>query len=431
MKKITKKALAALLVLMLAVSCFAGCASGGKTLMKIEDTEISVNLYKLYLSRVKGMLCSSYSFGESALSDSFWDTVMSKEGMTYNTYYSQAVLDSAKTYLCAMYEFDLRGLEVPKATLEEIDARIDELIEIDADGSKTAFNSILSDYGINYKMLREAYVIEAKLDILKNDIYGVNGELIAKNLVDDYYEQNYARFKQVFYATYDYVYLTDEYGEDIYYTDSGRIAYDSNAEGAKSNGTVDKNGDTVFYIVNDNGLTRISYDKKNGKRINKTDEDGNKIIRNYEDGSAELQAVLDLAASALSKAESGDFESFDALVGDGETYKNGYYVTRESNVEATEVIEELFEMEIGEVRAVPSDYGIHVIMRYELEENGYNKTENSDFFISMQTGNYVFMSDIKNQLLNSYLETHKEKIIIDEALLEGVDMKSVGANYYY
>ena len=133
----------------------------------------------------------------------------------------------------------------------------------------------------------------------------------------------------------------------------------------------------------------------------------------------------------MAKTEEGDFDSFDALIDADEQYKNGYYVTRESNVEATEVIDELFKMEVGDVKAVSSEYGIHIIMRYELEEDGYNKRENSDFFISTQTDNYVFITDIKNQLLSSYLESHMEKIIVDEVLLEGVDMKSVEPNFYY
>ena len=435
MKKTLKKALVTVLALVMIISCFAGCSSKGKTLMKIEDTEISVNLYKLYLSRLKGMLCSSYSFGEAALADSFWDTVMSKEGMTYNTYYTSAILDSTKTYLSAMYEFDIRGLELPKSTLDEIDARIDELIEADAKGSKTEFNAILSNYGVNYKMLREAYIIEEKIEALKNNIYGANGELIAKNLVDDYYEQNYARFKQAFYETYEYVYLTDDNGDDIYFNNDGRIAYDKSAEDVftkkDENGkdVLDKNGDIVFFRTVDD-LTRIAYDKKNGSRINKTDDDGNKIIRQYEKGSAEMQAVLDLAAATMAKTEKGDYDTFDTLADESE-YNGGYYVTRESNLDSPEVIEALFEMEVGEVRAVSSEYGIHIVMRYELEEDGYKKNDNSDFFISTQTGNYVFLADMKNQLLSSYLEPHMEKIIVDEALLEGVDMKSIEPNYYY
>ena len=432
MKRIFKSAVAVLLILIMAVSCLAGCSSKGKTLMKIEDTEISVNLYKLYLSRLKGILCSSYSFGADAMEDSFWDTIMSKEGMTYNTYYSKSILDNTKTYLAAMYEFDKRGLELPKSTLDAIDKRIDEFIENDAEGSKTKFNAILSSYGVNVNILREAYIIEAKINLLKDTIYGEKGELIAKNLIDDYYEQNYARFKQIFYYTYDYVYITDDNGDDIYYLSNGNIAYDTEATAATdSDGAplYDTKGDRIYIFVNDEGLTRIAYDKKNGERHHKTAEDGSYIIAQLE--GAELQAVLDLAAQAMEKTAKDDYNGFEALMSDDESYPNGYYMTRETNYDSPEVVEALFEMEIGEVRMIQSDYGIHIIMKYELEDDGYNKKENSDFFISTETGNYVFMSDVKNQLMSAYLEAHKSKIIIDETLLDGVDMKSVEPNFYY
>lgn len=434
MKRIYKRVIALVLTFILAMSCLAGCSSNGKTLMQIEDTKISVNLYMLYLSRLKGILCSAYSFGEDAMEDSFWDTVMSAEGMTYNTYYSNTILENTKTYLAALYEFDQRGLELPKATLNKIDERIDDFIENDADGSKTTFNSMLSEYGVNYKLLREAYIIEEKISMLKDTVYGANGELIAKNLIDDYYEQNYARFKQIFYYTYDYVYMTDANGDDIYYRKDGKIAYDTSEPAMPKNDSdgkpvYDSNGDRVYIYVNEEGLSRIAYDKKNGTRRHKTAEDGSYIVANLE--GEELQAVLDSAAQTMEKTAKNDFTGFEALMSDDETYPNGYYMTRDSNYDSPEVVKALFEMEIGEVRLIKSDYGIHIIMKYELEEDGYNKKDNSDFFISTATGNYVFMSDIKNQLMSSYLEKHKDKIIIDKTLLEGVDMKSVAPNFYY
>ncbi|MBQ8848972.1 MAG: hypothetical protein IJ011_01410 [Clostridia bacterium] len=432
MKNFGKRIIALLLTLLMTVACFAGCSSKGKTLMKIEDTEISVNLYMLYLSRLKGILCSSYAFGSDALSDSFWDTVMSKEGMTYNTYYTDSILENTKTYLAAMYECELRGLELPDETLDEIDARINEFIENDAGGSKTTFNSMLAAYGVNYNILREAYIIEEKIELLKDTVYGVDGELIAKNLIDDYYEQNYARFKQIFFYTYDYVYITDDNGDDIYYNKDGSIAYDTSATpktDSDGEAVYDSNGDRIYITLNEDGLSRIAYDKKNGTRHHKTDEDGSYLVADLE--GEELQAVLDSAAQVMEKTAENDFSGFEALMSSDETYPNGYYMTEDTNYDSPEVVEALFEMEIGEVRMITSDYGVHIIMKYELEEDGYKKDENSDFFISTTTGNYVFMSDIKNQLMSSYLEQHKDKIIIDEALLEGVDMKSVDPNFYY
>ena len=433
MKKLATRLLAAALILIMAVSCFAGCSSKGKTLMKIEDTEISVNLYKLYLSRLKGMLCSSYAFGETAEDDSFWDTVMSKDGMTYNTYYSDSILENTKTYLSAMYEFELRGLKLSEETLDEIDARIEELIDQDAGGSKTNFNSKLADYGVNYKILREAYIIEEKIELLKDTVYGKDGELIAKSLIDDYYNENYGRYKQVLFPTRDYVYDTDENGDDVYYGKDGKILYDTNATpktDADGNPVYDSDEKRIYVTVDENGETKIAYDKTNGSRRHKTDEKGNAIIADFE--GEELQAVMDNVAATLEKVSENDFDSFDNIISEDEPYPNGYYMSKNSSYSSLDAVKEaLFDMEIGEIRTVSTEYGIHVIMRYELDEDGYNKKDNSDFFISTETGNYVFMTDVRNQLMSAYLEQHKSKIIIDEAVLAGVDMKSVKPNFNY
>ena len=95
------------------------------------------------------------------------------------------------------------------------------------------------------------------------------------------------------------------------------------------------------------------------------------------------------------------------------------------------MVEKLFELAVGQSAMVKSDYGIHIIMRYELEDEGYTLSENEDFFISTTTGGYVFMNDLKNQLLVQYLATFESMIVIDEAILAEADIKRVGANFYY
>jgi hypothetical protein len=70
-------------------------------------------------------------------------------------------------------------------------------------------------------------------------------------------------------------------------------------------------------------------------------------------------------------------------------------------------------------------------MRYELETGGYANEENADFFISNNTSTYMFMSELKQMLLSDRLKPYIDLIVIDEKVLEGVDMKSVGANFYY
>ena len=398
MKKTLKASLAVLLAAILCLLCFAGCASRGKTMMQLKEdgvsVKLSVNLFQLFLSRMKGALASSYGYGSSALSEDFWDTMMRSEDgtyLTYNDYYTAQILDNAKTYLAALYEFEKRDLKLPDETIEEIDEELKRLMEEDAGGSKAQFNSLLKEYGVNYQILRDAYILEAKIEYLKTEICGANGTQIDPGLVESYYQQNYRRFKQVFLYTYDYVYQTDK----------------------DENFVLDENGEKVPVI----------------------DEDGSALIDTLP--TEELEKVRSEAQQIAAKVVEGDYVGFDALVeqysldAGMEKYPGGYYLTATTDYDSPEVVEKLFELEEGEWATVTSEYGIHIIMRYENEEAAYNDSENSDFFISTTTGNYVFMNDLIDRVMADYLAQFKELIVVDEAVLAEADMKSVGANFYY
>ncbi|MBR0449706.1 MAG: hypothetical protein IIX30_02705, partial [Clostridia bacterium] len=167
------------------------------------------------------------------------------------------------------------------------------------------------------------------------------------------------------------------------------------------------------------------------------DSNGEPRVRYYEDGSKEMQ-ILDSDANAiLAEAQKGDFVGFDAIVKEygskdsSEDYPNGYYVSRAMNYDAVDVVDEVFEMEIGEVKKIPTDFGIHIVMRYELEEDAYSNKENEDIFISTKTGTYIFMEELVDKLLGDYLKEYKEKITVDEKLLATVDIKRAGVNFYY
>ena len=88
-------------------------------------------------------------------------------------------------------------------------------------------------------------------------------------------------------------------------------------------------------------------------------------------------------------------------------------------------------MKEGEIRRVNSEYGIHIVMKYQLDEGGYANEDNADFFVSSESGKYVFMNDLKNMLLTERLTPYLDKIVIDKKRIEGITMKSVGANFYY
>jgi hypothetical protein len=348
------------------------------------------------------------------------------------------VLDTAKSYLAAIALFEERGLELPESYVKEIDAELESLVDTVADGSKTTLNTILAEYGANYDVLREAYMVEAKIAYLREDLFGINGSKIAPTLIEEYYKDNYARFKQVFLYTYEYVYETDENGDNIYYKEDGKISYDTSKELMKDkngNTVTDKNGDRIYVYTDDKGKQRIAYDRVKGEREILVDDDGNSVTVDLE--GDELKLIIDKANGILEKVKANDTIGFDMLVEEyneedgSEKFPDGYYVTETTQYASPEVIEELFKLKTGEYKMIKSKYGLHIIMRYELEDAVYTREDYKDLFIANSTGTYIFMNDLISKLLADYVASYKEMITVDETLLDGLDMKSVGVNFNY
>ncbi len=432
MKAFFKKILVFTVALAILVTSLVGCGSTGKSAISLGKSEITLNLYMLLLSRMKGTVASIN--GTAALKDSFWDTIIdASEGKTQNDYYCEMVLDSAKTYVSALHLFDELGLKLPASYTESIDQEIADLMEYDADGSKTVFNSILADYGANVKVLRESYVMEAKIAYLNDYLFGADGSKISADIFEEYYKENYVRFRHIFFFTTRPVYDTDANGDTVYYTKDGKISYDKTAIKKEENGAVvkDKNGDIVF--VTEDG--HVAYDKKNGNPNPMLDSQGNVMTTKLD--TKELIALSDLISEKITPyLTNGGYTMFDSLVetyGEDEgmtAYPNGYYLMENSDYDAPEVVEALFDMETGEIRRVESEYGIHIVMKYPHEENGYALTENGDFFRN-EDGSYAFLSTLKSMLLAEYIEKYSHSIVVDEKLIKSVGMKTVGANYNY
>lgn len=440
MKKSIVRGVALILSLVMVAVCFAGCGSKGKTLMVLDQdgtkVKLSVNLFQLYLSRLKGQMAVA---GEDVLNSNYWDAWISQDGTTRNDQYTNYILEEAKTYLAALYLFEKNDLKLPNETLDAIDAELAELMDYRADGSKSQFNALLAEYGVNYKLLREAMIISEKISYLKQYLFGADGSKIAENLVDDYYRENYRRFKVITLYASEYVYYTDGDGEDIYYTDKTykKIAYDTSAEKkVDANGAlvVDSNGDQVYVKTDASEKTLVAYDTEKGIRRNQTDANGEEVIRVYEKDSAEYKQLIDKVEQIKAKIEEKDFDGFDALVKeynqseDMTKYTSGYYVTRTSNFDSPEAVEKVFNMDVGKFDTSTSTYAIHIFMRYDVEDKGYNLSQNNPFFFNVNTGKNLMMENLKNQLLAQHIDPLKNAVVVDTAVLSEADIKRIGAN---
>ena len=446
MKSKIKRILITLLAAVLLVTSLTACSSKGKKLMSVDGNKITENMVLLLMSRMKGTLSAS-GYGTKVETNSFWDTVMdATTGKTYDEHYTQLVVDSAKTYLAAMALFDELDLKLPDSYIDEIDSEMDRLVDDLGEGSKTYLNTKLADYGANYDVLRETYIMEAKIAYLRDHLFGEDGSLIADDTYEKYYQDNYVKFKHIFFYMSKPVYDTDKNGDTIYYKDLTadplRIAYKTEGEDVEplldgdGKNVKDDNGDKVYVYKSDN--SKIAYDE--GTDDSPTypnpvlDEDGYTVTEKLT--AEESRELSDRVQMIMDAVKEGEYSLFDSYVNEYnedkgmEMYPGGYYLTANSEYDSVEVRDALFDMEDGEIRRIESEYGIHIVMKYELDKGAYADADNKDFFRT-EDGTLIFLETLKNQLIGTYVEKYKADIKIKQDILDGLSMKNIKANRYY
>ena len=414
------------LVLLLSISLI-GCSAKGKTVMQIGKQKLTVNMYELMLSRMKGTL--EYN-GYPTDTESFWDTIISVQGGTYNDYFCHTVQEQAKRMLIKLYLFEeVYKLELPNSYYDTIDEYIGDALDLLHDGSKTQFNTALSAFGVNIDMLRENYIMEDKIDYLKLQLSKQTGD----SARTEYYEKNYVRFRQILLPLYDYLYETDENGDTIYYKEgTDRICYDT--KGVTKTGTdgktiVDGNGDTVYYTEDG----KIAYNTSAGvaRGVDK-DKDGYTDYKMKDEEGVQL--VKDQAAKLQEIIVAGDFTTFEDYgkqVSEEElwsAYPNGMYINKNKDygIEYIDKIQDaLTNMAVGDIALIEADNAYHLIMKYTIETDGYKNDTNKDWFES-------FEDEVISEILDAMCEKYMDEVEVNTKVLqEAMDMKAIGANTDY
>ena len=271
MKRNLIRVLTFLLALLTCSCLLVSCGGKGKTLLTLKKdgitVELSVNEYQFMLTRVKGKLAQ---YGYQVNDQSFWaqqDKYNEEELQTLGAFYKDNILDNCRTYVAALYLFEKEGLALSAESIANVDEMMAELLRTDGDNSKTKLNSVLSAYGVNYDMLREIYLMQEKVTALQNHLYGKNAELLGSILKEEFLQESYVHFQQIFLPAYSYVFETDKNGDVIYYhaeegSKKDHIYYDefNGVPGTDANGLpiLDENLDRV-YFVNDGQYKKIAY----------------------------------------------------------------------------------------------------------------------------------------------------------------------------
>ena len=338
--KSTKKILCILLASLMLILC---ACEKSPIVMEYEGQVISADMYTYWMSRYKALFL--YSYADSTDSPEFWSTEVA-DGITAETLFTNIIDENIKKNLVCMYLFDKYSLKLPSSTESDIDADMEQLIS-DIGGSEV-FEEELTALGINKKTLREIYIIEEKIEYLRNYLYGTNGvEKVTDEQKQAYMEDNYVCIRHIFFSTSP-EYVLDSNGSYTY-DDSGNI------------------------IIKTPTAEEINKKKVTAEAVYERicqGEDFEKMLEEYTDDDASI------------------------------SYENGFYLTSSIDY-IDEVTEAAFDMEIGEVRLVNSDYGVHIVKRYELQDKAYEDQSNADFFEDFDD---MVISEVFQNKLAEYMD---------------------------
>lgn len=451
-----RKIYMALALLLAFLMLLGGCASHGQTLIWAGSEEISVNLFQLYLSRMKGSL---HGAGHDVGNPDYWASYVSTDNTTTADYYTKQVFDGLRHIAAAMIIYEELGLSLPDTVIDGIDAEIEKLIEKDGAGSETTLNSILSNYGANVTVFRDACILEAKLAQLKEHFYGAGGVLINDTALEEYYQATYYRGYQMQLANYYYEHEKDVNKIAVRYVDESfsKVAYMSEAdieaavagiedeaereaerakyqkvarEGEYATKYPSSKYGNELVLYRDGETEIVAYAPKGV--INYTLENGERKMVKYSE--AEMQARYDQATKLAAQC-AGDEQKFLQAIADfsdnsefnAKYAPNGMYFSVDSY--ATDSIfgsfsTELAKMELGATKVMATDSGYYIIMRAKLDTGAWQTEANSRWFSNLRAMTLEYM-------LQQRTEKYLDRVTFDEALLATVDITSVGTNLRY
>ncbi|MBR0327659.1 MAG: peptidylprolyl isomerase [Clostridia bacterium] len=361
-----KKRILKLIALMTCAICLIlalpSCGKGA-AVMTYKDYTVDVNYYTFWLSRFKANFITYYIDVEDT--DEYYDSVLTEDGRTANEIMTQISDDAVKNYLVSEYLCDVYGLKLPSSVLDSIDDEINTLIKDFADGSKSAFNTLLAEYGINRKMLRDIYIIETKA--------GLFYEFYAENYIKPELDtEAYESFCRTDYAKADFIYVTTEFGYNT-----------------------DENGN---FIYDDAGSYQIKYTE------------------------AERNAQLAKVAEIESKLNGENFNTMRDEYNEDpakDVYPNGYYFYADMPYDTT-VLNAVLSMTPGEIKRVDTSYGVYFVRRLSTEKDAYSKEENSDFFEDFETR-------LIDSIFNEMMDEELSKVVINEEAKKDITIKTVKA----
>lgn len=345
MLKILSGILSAVLVLSLCACGGEGSSSsgGGSVVMSYGDLTLTESEYMYIASYVKDRIVYNqqsqlYQYTGTIYDESDILSMPVDENTTIADYIKKYTIELGQQMLIIESLCNDSGLSITDET------DLDEISQILADlefayGGEDLFDIALARMGFTKSGIERFERFSKLYDIIFDHRYGENGSTkIPASVVNKYFTDNYLRYEGCVYSYVDssaggYVKFeyTDEEIKDYFYSDFAKVCH-------------------VLYKT--------------------VDSAGNKLDS---DSIAEKKAKADAAFEAVTSGAKTmeDIKS--------ETEDNGfeYTFTKRKMVEEFETAS--FEMNVGEIRMVETEYGYHIIQKLEMtDEQLFGKDDDSE-----------------------------------------------------
>lgn len=319
---------------------------GGKTvLFSYEGTDFYSGTFSYMLSSEKAYYEQQFAYINYYYSGatSAGSSVLDEEtGMTYADAVWESLVLNAKRMVIVNHLLKQYNLKLTdESAVSTIEGYIEQDMEDYGDGNEYGLNLFYADYGVDIDMVRDYYLNNASLSVLRDYLYGDNGiQKIAADAVRESFDEQY-------------------YKVDV---DLFQLLYRHRQHHAQNARGRDREAIAEYFKENYVKVRHILFKTIDDSR-NPLPDDQIAVKK------AEAQELYDRIVAGETTFDDNYSKSED---GGSTTYPDGYVFTYDEMVEEFE--EAAFEMEVGEYRLVETSNGWHIMCKEELEDDDIEGT---------------------------------------------------------
>ncbi|PKM63310.1 MAG: hypothetical protein CVU97_01020 [Firmicutes bacterium HGW-Firmicutes-21] len=310
---------------------FSACAKAQPVLLSYEGMTFSSAQYAFALAERKGQIVDSYYdyTGKDVSSDlTFWQTM--SDGKPYSEVAENGALEFCKLIIITDYFCNLYKLEIIDETvIKDLDKLMEDIIN--DFGGEDLLSIELAKYGITIKELRHYYESYERIKLLKDYWYGEKGDMkIPESKVKASFLENYYKVDVMFYSFFD---------------SSNQFKMDKEITEEEAREYFDEKYVKVQHIL-----------------YSTVDRSGNAL------SDEEVALAKQKATEAYNAIIAGE-ASFEDKKADNEDSGTEYVFTYGAMVDEFE--EASFEMAVGDIRLVETEFGFHIINKLEIDDKDF------------------------------------------------------------